>query len=145
MFWNFNVKNIRFEKIHKNKNERFKHDYKNMFMSEIRWKITFNDIFFAKIHVSWTKLRNTRQKTVNYRDNFENMNNICEKNVEIHHIDELQKIFVFHNHKKIELKTDQMIKKIRTIQIYDSLYVKQKQRQNKYIKQIKKIQKKNQT
>ena len=139
MFWNFNVENIRLKKIYMNKNKCFKHDYKNMFMSKIWWTMTFNDLFFAKIHVNWTELQNTRSKIINYRDNFETIKNICEKIIKIHHIDESQKFFLFHHHQKIESKINQMIKKIWTIQIHDLLYVKQKQRQNKCIEQTTKL------
>lgn len=42
---NFNTENIQFEKINQNRNEYFKHDYKNMFNSKIQQKITINSLF----------------------------------------------------------------------------------------------------
>ena len=104
--------NIQFEKINTNRNECLKHDHKSMFMSKIQRQITFSGLFFTKIYVNRTELRNTRQKIINYCDSSENMKNIREKNIRIHHIDKSQEFFVFHHHQKIESKTDQMIKKI---------------------------------
>ena len=89
----------------------------------------FNNLFFEKIIVNWTKLRYTRQKIINDCNNFKNVKNIYRKIVKIYYIHELQKSVVFHQYEKIQQTSNEMIKNVKTIQIHDFLYIKKTTKQ----------------
>ena len=100
--------------------------------------MTFNDLFFKKIIINRTELRYTRQKIINNCNDFENVKNVRKKIVRTYHIHESQKSVVFYQYEKIQQTSNKMIKNIKTIQIHDLLHIKKK-RQNKRIKQTKRL------
>ena len=86
-------------------------------------KVTFYNILFKKVIINWTKLQCTQQKFFNNCNNIKKLKNIRKKNIIIYNIYESQKFIVFHNNKTIEQKTNEIIKTVKTIQIYYTIYI----------------------
>ena len=66
------------------------------------------------------------------------MKNICRKIVKIHYIHESQKSVIFYQYEEIQQTSNKIIENVKTIQIYHLLNIKKK-RQNKRVKQIKRL------
>ena len=80
------AQNVRQHQINKNKNKRVRFSYKNMFKSKNKRKMTSHNILLKKAIVNRTKLRCSRQKIINHRNNIKNLKNIREKSITIYDI-----------------------------------------------------------
>ena len=76
MYYQIVVTNIRHNKINTNKNEYVKFNYKNVFKSKTQKNLIIHNLLLKKIIVNRTKLRRSRQKTINYNNNVKKLKNI---------------------------------------------------------------------
>ena len=73
-----------------------------MFKSKTRKILIVHNLLFKKNIVNRTKLRRSRQKTINYNNSIKKLKNVCRKSITIYNIYELQKFITFYYDKKIK-------------------------------------------
>ena len=102
MHYKLSIQDVRYKEISTIENRRIRFNYRNLHQSEIRWQVTFNNLFFKKTFVSRTELRYSRQEIISNRNLFKTMKSIRRKSVRIYHIHESQEFLAFYHDKAIQ-------------------------------------------